>query len=473
MSSDRQDELTVCSTWPCAAGARSGRPRLRWWTTTGSTPADAARRPWASCPTSCAGSSTTGRTWRTGGSASLRGDRGEGAALRDRQPPDPATEIDEARADVWLPMARKLYEPSAQISLDSGPVEAADEDVPDDAPLRAVHVDVLRCAGPSTTPCAAGTRPRWARCSRRIRSSRAWRRWSTYLAVADGAPSRRSTPSRQSPSPGSRDGQGVHRRDPTRGVHDGARRCLSRPWARRWCRPAAGHRVRGHPPVAWQALLSLSAQVHDHLAPLGLDLRVDEAEGYAFLVPATSRGRADRLPRLVARRPLSFRVSLLLALLRRRLPEFDAHGGDKRLIVSRDEIVEMVRMFLPAPATRPSWPTRSRRTLGRSSSWASSGRRGTRRTYEVRRIIKAFVDGQWLGEFDGGWPPTWRRTRSRDRTSWSCRSWTSGCSGFRLQRLEVRNWGTFDRQVWSLASTETTASSPATSARGSRRWSTG
>ena len=53
------------------------------------------------------------------------------------------------------------------------------------------------------------------------------------------------------------------------------------------------------------------------------------------------------LPRLVARRPLSFPVSLLLALLRKKLAEFDAGGGDTRLILSRDEIVELVRVFLP------------------------------------------------------------------------------------------------------------------------------
>ena len=54
-----------------------------------------------------------------------------------------------------------------------------------------------------------------------------------------------------------------------------------------------------------------------------------------------------RLPRLIARRPLAFPVSLLLALLRKKLAEFDAGGGDTRLVLTRDEIVELVRVFLP------------------------------------------------------------------------------------------------------------------------------
>ena len=70
------------------------------------------------------------------------------------------------------------------------------------------------------------------------------------------------------------------------------------------------------------------ARVRDYVTVLGLDLVLDEAEGYAFL---RSRPNLDgdpetSLPRLVARRPLSFPVSLLLALLRKKLAE--ATGGE-------------------------------------------------------------------------------------------------------------------------------------------------
>ncbi len=90
--------------------------------------------------------------------------------------------------------------------------------------------------------------------------------------------------------------------------------------------------------------------MRDYVAVLGLELVLDEAEGYAFLRSRPSRRtmmRRPRLPRLVARRPLSFPVSLLLALLRKKLAEFDAGGGDTRLVLTRDEIVELIRVFLP------------------------------------------------------------------------------------------------------------------------------
>ena len=76
----------------------------------------------------------------------------------------------------------------------------------------------------------------------------------------------------------------------------------------------------------WNALINLQSRVRDYVAVLGLELVLDEAEGYAFL-----RSRAEeeddpgpKQPRLIARRPLSFPVSLLLALLRKKLAEFDA-----------------------------------------------------------------------------------------------------------------------------------------------------
>ena len=68
----------------------------------------------------------------------------------------------------------------------------------------------------------------------------------------------------------------------------------------------------------WSALLQLQARVRDYVAVLNLELALDEAEGYAFLRARSAAGddeAAAKLPRLVARRPLSFPVSLLLALL--------------------------------------------------------------------------------------------------------------------------------------------------------------
>ncbi len=160
----------------------------------------------------------------------------------------------------------------------------------------------------------------------------------------------------------------------------------------------------------WAALLNLQARVRDYVAVLNLDLMLDEAEGYAFLKSRPEPADDDpapRLPRLVARRPLSFPVSLMLALLRKKLAEFDAGGGETRLVLSRDDIVELVRVFLPDGPNEAKQIDQIETTINKVAELGflqklkpSGGVAARLATYEVRRILKAFVDAQWLAEFD-------------------------------------------------------------------------
>jgi hypothetical protein len=151
----------------------------------------------------------------------------------------------------------------------------------------------------------------------------------------------------------------------------------------------------------WQALLGLQARVRDYLAVLGLELVLDEAEGYAWLKTRPAPDEGEALPRLVVKRPLSFPVSLLLALLRRKLAEFDTSGEDARLILTRDEVVDMVRLFLPAGANEARIVDQIDTHLNKIIELGFVRRmRGQPHLIEVRRILKAFVDAQWLSEFD-------------------------------------------------------------------------
>ena len=156
-------------------------------------------------------------------------------------------------------------------------------------------------------------------------------------------------------------------------------------------------------PGLWDALVHLQASVRDYVAILGLELMLDEAEGYAFLRSRQSEDEDGQsaIPRLVARRQLSYPVSLLLALLRKKLAEFDAGGGDTRLILSRDEVVELIRIFLPAGSNEVKLIDQVDGTLNKIAEMGFIRRlRGQGQMIEVRRIIKAFVDAQWLADFD-------------------------------------------------------------------------
>jgi hypothetical protein len=153
---------------------------------------------------------------------------------------------------------------------------------------------------------------------------------------------------------------------------------------------------------AWKHLIQLQPQVRDYVAVLGLQIVVDEAEGYAFLRqrPADPDD-ADPLPRLIPRHALSFHVSLLLALLRKKLAEFDAQGGDTRLILTRAQITEMIRVFLPTTSNEVRLADKVDEHIGKAERLGFLRPvKNAEQTYEVRRILKAFIDGQWLADFD-------------------------------------------------------------------------
>lgn len=154
-------------------------------------------------------------------------------------------------------------------------------------------------------------------------------------------------------------------------------------------------------PALWQALISHQARVRDYIAVIGLDLILDEAEGYAYLRQRPAVEGETELPRLIARRQLSYPVSLLLALLRKKLAEFDAQSGDSRLVVTGAEILDMVRLFLPDTANEAKLKDRVSRDVSKVIELGFlRPLKGRDDTYEVRRILRSFVDAQWLGQLN-------------------------------------------------------------------------
>lgn len=150
----------------------------------------------------------------------------------------------------------------------------------------------------------------------------------------------------------------------------------------------------------WQQLLDRQAATRDYLGVIGLELVLDEAEGYAYLAQRAGED-GSALPRLVPRRQLSYPVSLLLALLRKRLAEADAAGGE-RLILSREQLAEMLRLFLPEGSNEARLIDRIDAHITKvvELGFLRKLRGHDESLYEVRRILKAFVDAQWLNEFD-------------------------------------------------------------------------
>lgn len=161
----------------------------------------------------------------------------------------------------------------------------------------------------------------------------------------------------------------------------------------------------------WSNLMNLQAAVREYVSVIGLELLLDDAEGYAYLRsrPEQTDSGGQQFPRLIVRRQLSFPVSLLLALLRKKLLEFDAgtvsEGTGSRLVLSRAEIVEMVRVFLPQTSNEARLVDQvdshinKAVELGFLRKMKSPTGTAESVSFEVRRILKAFVDAQWLSDF--------------------------------------------------------------------------
>ena len=158
---------------------------------------------------------------------------------------------------------------------------------------------------------------------------------------------------------------------------------------------------RDDDPALWQALLELQARVREYVAVLGLELILDEAEGYAYLKQRAAAEGEPELAKLVARRQLGYPVSLMLALLRKKLAEFDAGSGESRLILSAEQIADLVRLFLADTANEAKLMDRVDSDIKKIVELGFLRKlRGSEDRFEVRRILKSFVDAQWLGEFE-------------------------------------------------------------------------
>ncbi len=150
----------------------------------------------------------------------------------------------------------------------------------------------------------------------------------------------------------------------------------------------------------WLTLERQGAGVRDHFATIGVDVVVDDVEGYAFLRSRPTEEGEEDLPRLVRRRALTYNVSLLLVLLRKRLVEFETTGADGRLVLTTDQIVEMLRLFQAESSNDARVVDQAETTIRKAAELGFlRGLRGQADHWEVRRILKAYVDAQTLSDF--------------------------------------------------------------------------
>jgi hypothetical protein len=151
----------------------------------------------------------------------------------------------------------------------------------------------------------------------------------------------------------------------------------------------------------WEQLISYAAPVRRHFAAIGLELHLNEVEGYAYLTQPDDEESSDNLPRLVRRMPLTYNATLLCVLLRESLQQFDARSPDEpRHVLNRAQIQEMMQFFFAEQTdmTRLERHIDSAIRQVENIGFLKRLNNENEELYEVRRIIKAKISADTLAD---------------------------------------------------------------------------
>ena len=159
---------------------------------------------------------------------------------------------------------------------------------------------------------------------------------------------------------------------------------------------------RNQHPLLWNDLLELQSQVLDYVKVIGLNLEIDDNEGYAWLTQTIpDEEDKDPLPRLIVRRPLSYPISLLCVLLRKKMAEADSSGAETRVIVSRDELVNTMLVFMPDKSNEAQIAASINATINKVLELGFLRKlKNDNENLEIQRIIIALVDADWVADFN-------------------------------------------------------------------------
>lgn len=143
----------------------------------------------------------------------------------------------------------------------------------------------------------------------------------------------------------------------------------------------------------WRGLQHHLGEVKRHFATIGLEVFVDDAEGYALLRQLPYADEQANWPKLSEKRALSYPVTLLSILLRKRLLEADAQDDGAGLVVAGSDLKEQLTVFLPATGTDETKLTRQMDTYLNQLVELRFLRKltGEADRYEISRVLSAYI----------------------------------------------------------------------------------
>jgi hypothetical protein len=157
-------------------------------------------------------------------------------------------------------------------------------------------------------------------------------------------------------------------------------------------------------PEVWKTLTEQRSQIDDYVGKIGLEVILDDVDGYAYLKQRDYHSEDEEIPRIIPRHQLSYPVSLLLVLLRKKLLEFDTDAESARLILTKDQIVETMKTYMKDSVNEAKIIAEIDRHLTRLREMGFVRRLpvqdGSDERYEVERILCSVVNSEWIQDFD-------------------------------------------------------------------------
>ncbi|RYZ90747.1 MAG: DUF4194 domain-containing protein [Proteobacteria bacterium] len=155
----------------------------------------------------------------------------------------------------------------------------------------------------------------------------------------------------------------------------------------------------------WAMLMNNQTSVMAFFARIGLDVVISETDGFArVLQPEAPEDDPDPLPRLMRRVSLNYETTLLAAILREMLDEFDVLSDSPKLFLTQKDIKERIELFYRDQSNRSKlWkdlakPINSLTSIGVLKLISDDENNKDNSRYELRRIIKSLVSVEKLEE---------------------------------------------------------------------------
>ncbi len=154
----------------------------------------------------------------------------------------------------------------------------------------------------------------------------------------------------------------------------------------------------------WKEILQNQVAIMQYLEQMGIELVVDQADGYAFIkqIPLDDEGNTVGL---VRRTPMTYEASLICIFLRERLDDFDIKDHlNNRCTVTHKQLKEDMELFFQEKPNFKKFLREIDRHIARVEEYGflkchKKGETNDDNLYEIKRIIKAKITSDDIETF--------------------------------------------------------------------------